>query len=99
VLLPEKEYAGMSKVIDLDLPLPPTAAQIASTMKLWALGRGEKGLANYRHIFGPTKAREFGLTMAELEQLAQELSPEAFDALLLEKAQQFVIPLPEFIKQ
>jgi hypothetical protein len=38
----------MPPIIDLDLPLPPTAEQIAQDMKRWALGRGEKGMANYR---------------------------------------------------
>ncbi|MDH3604861.1 MAG: hypothetical protein OEU26_35090 [Candidatus Tectomicrobia bacterium] len=38
----------MSLIIDLDLPLPPTAEQIAQDMKRWALGRGEKGMANYQ---------------------------------------------------
>ncbi len=89
----------MTKVIDLDLPLPPTAEHIASSMKLWALGRGAKGLANYRNIFGPTKARELGTSMEELEQRVQELSPEAFDAMLLDKAQRLVIPLAEFVQQ
>jgi predicted TIM-barrel fold metal-dependent hydrolase len=89
----------MARVIDLDLPIPPSAEQIASTMKLWALGRGEKGLANYRHIFGPAKARQLGTTIEELERLAAELSPDAFDAMLLEKAQRLVIPLEAFVAQ
>jgi predicted TIM-barrel fold metal-dependent hydrolase len=89
----------MSKVIDLDLPIPPSAEQIASTIKLWALGRGAKGLANYRHIFGPSKAREFGMSIEELEQLSRELSPEAFDAMLLEQAQRLVMSLAEFVTQ
>lgn len=89
----------MSKVIDLDLPIPPSAEQIASTMKLWALGRGAKGLANYRHIFGPSKARGFGVSIAELERLSRELSPDAFDAMLLERAQRLAMPLAAFITQ
>jgi uncharacterized protein len=89
----------MAKVIDLDLPIPSSAEQMAGTMKLWALGRGVKGLANYRHIFGPSKAREFGVSIEELEQLSQELSPDAFDAMLLERAQRLVMPLAEFVTQ
>jgi hypothetical protein len=89
----------MSSVIDLDLPIPPSAEQIASTMKLWAMGRGAKGLANYRHIFGPAKARELGMSMDELEHLSQTLAPAAFEAMLLEKAQRLVVPLPAFIAQ
>lgn len=89
----------MPKVIDLDLPIPPTAAQIASTMKSWALGRREKGVANYRHIFGPAKARAFGLSIDELEEMSQTMSAEAFDAMLLDKAQHLVVPLASFIEQ
>jgi glutamine synthetase type III len=89
----------MSPIIDLDLPLPPTADQIAREMKQWALGRGETGLANYRHIFGPRKARELGVNLDELEQLSRELSAEAFDKLLLEKAQSLVISLEDFVQQ
>jgi hypothetical protein len=89
----------MSKVINLDLPIPPSAEHIASTMKLWALGRGAKGVANYRHIFGPSKAREFGIPIEELEQLPEELAPEAFEAMLLEWAQRLVIPLADFVRQ
>ena len=89
----------MSKVIDLDLPIPPSVEQIAGTMKLWALGRGAKGLANYRHIFGPSKAREFGVSIEELEQLSRELSPEAFDVMLLERAQRLAMSLAEFVTQ
>jgi hypothetical protein len=68
-------------------------------MKQWALGRGEKGIANYRHIFGPRKARELGVSLDELEQLSRELSAEAFDKLLLEKAQSLVISLEDFVQQ
>lgn len=89
----------MHKVIDLDLPLPPTAEQIASTMKQWARGRGEKGLANYRYIFGPTKAREFGISMDELEDMARTLSADAFDAMLLDKARALEMPLETFVQQ
>ena len=89
----------MSPIIDLDLPLPPTAAQIAQDMKRWALGRNEKGLANYRYIFGPGKARELGVSLDELERRAQELPDAAFDEFLLEKAQPLVISLEDFVRQ
>ena len=46
----------MPPIIDLDLPLPPTAAQIARDMKRWALGRGEKGMANYSVYFRAEKS-------------------------------------------
>jgi predicted TIM-barrel fold metal-dependent hydrolase len=89
----------MSPIIDLDLPLPPTAEQIAQDMKRWALGRGAKGMANYRYIFGPRKALELGASLEELENLSQALSPAAFDNLLLEKAQSLVVSLEDFVHQ
>ena len=89
----------MPPIIDLDLPLPPTAEQIARDMKRWALGRGEKGVANYRYIFGPGKARELGVTLDELEHLSRALSDTAFDDLLLEYAQTLVISLADFVHQ
>jgi predicted TIM-barrel fold metal-dependent hydrolase len=89
----------MPPVIDLDLPLPPNAEQIAQDMKRWALGRNEQGIANYRYIFGPRKARELGVTLDELEQLARELPDAAFDELLLEKAQPLVMSLEDFVQQ
>ncbi len=89
----------MSPIIDLDLPLPPTAEQIARDMKRWALGRGEKGMANYRYIFGPRKAQELGVSLDELEQLSQELPAETFDEFLFEKAQSLVISLDDFVQQ
>ena len=74
----------MQRVIDLDLPIPPSAEEIAARMKLWALGRGEKGGANYRYIFGPSMAREFGTSIDELEMMSKEMSPQDFEKKLLD---------------
>lgn len=89
----------MSKVIDLCLDLPPSEEQIVRSMKLFAQGRGEKGAANYRYIFGQGKAREMGLTMDELEQMSEELSPEKFEDMLRERAKPLAVPLPQFVKE
>ncbi len=68
-------------------------------MKRWALGRNEKGMANYRYIFGPRKARELGIPLDELEHRAGERSDDAFDELLLEHAQPLMISLDDFVHQ
>ena len=66
----------MSKVIDLQLSLPPSMEEIISLAKLFTLGRGEKGMANYRNIFWPEKARSLGLTLEELDKMSDELPLE-----------------------
>ena len=89
----------MSKVIDLCLSLPPSEEQIVSMLKLFVLGRGEKGVANYRYIFGPGRARDLGLTIEELERMAEELSPEEFEGTLRERAKPMLVSLPQFVKE
>ena len=61
-------------IIDLDLDLPPDENQIVGGLEFFAQGRGQKGVANYRYIFGPGKVRAIGLTLEELERMTQELS-------------------------
>ena len=41
-----------SKVIDLELELPPTPEGIIESMRTFARGRTEQGSGNYRNIFG-----------------------------------------------
>jgi len=89
----------MLKVIDLCLDLPPGEEEIVSLIKLYVLDRREKGLANYRYIFGPAKVHALGLTFEELERMSGELSPEEFDSMLRDRAKQLVIPLPQFVKE
>jgi len=89
----------MSKVIDLCLDLPPDVEQVVGGLKLYTLRRDEKGVANYRYIFGPEKARAVGFTIEEMERIADELSPEEFDTMLRERAEKLVVSLPEFIKE
>jgi predicted TIM-barrel fold metal-dependent hydrolase len=89
----------MLKVIDLELSLPPSVEQIVSSLKDYVLRRGEKGLANYGNIFGPTKARSVELMPEELEQMAKELTPEELGDTLKEKVAKAVITLPQFVEQ
>jgi predicted TIM-barrel fold metal-dependent hydrolase len=89
----------MLKVIDLELSLPPSVEQIVSSLKDYVLRRGEKGLANYGNIFGPTKARSVELVPEELERMAKELTPEELEDALKEKVAKAVITLPQFVEQ
>jgi len=89
----------MAKVIDLELSLPPSVEQIVSSLKDYVLRRGEKGLANYGNIFGPTKARSLELVPEELERMAKELAPQELEDTLREKAAKAVITLPQFVEQ
>jgi len=88
----------MSKVIDLDLDLPDEE-EVVRFIKMFVLNRGDRGVANYRNIFGASKARELGLTLEELDRMADELSLKEFEDMLRERVKQVVVPLPEFVKQ
>jgi predicted TIM-barrel fold metal-dependent hydrolase len=89
----------MARVIDLELSLPPSVEEIVSSLKDYVLRRGEKGLANYGNIFGPTKARSLELMPEELERMAKELTPEELEDTLKERAAKAVITLPQFVEQ
>ncbi len=89
----------MSKVIDLELNLPPSVEQIVSSLKDFVLHRGEKGLANYGSIFGPTKARSLKFKPEELERMAKELSPKELDSILRKRAEKAIVTIPQFVKQ
>jgi hypothetical protein len=87
----------MSKVIDLELNLPPSVEEMVNRMKEFILHRSEKGLANYANIFGPAKARVLEFTTEELEQMA-DLPSEQLEDNLRERAEKVVITLPQFIE-
>ena len=89
----------MSKVIDLELDLPPSVEQIVDYFKDTVLRRSEKGLANYGNIFGPAKAYLLEFTVEELERMSKELSPEELDNTLRERAEKVVITLPQFVAE
>jgi hypothetical protein len=89
----------MSKVIDLELNLPPSVDKIVDFMKETVLRRGEKGMANYGNIFGAGKTRLIDLTVEELDRMSKELSPKELDKALRERAKKAVTTLPQFIAQ
>jgi len=89
----------MSKVIDLELDLPPTAEQMVDRMQEFILHRGEKGLANYANIFGPAKARALHFTPEEMERMQNELSPEELEGMLMQRAEKVAVTLPQFVEQ
>jgi hypothetical protein len=90
----------MSRVIDLELDLPPTNEdEIVGALKFFMQHRGEKGLANYLHIFGPGRARALGLTLPEVERMWDELSPQDFEAALRERAGGLATSLSAFVEE
>jgi len=89
----------MSKVIDLELNLPPTVEQTVDRLMEYVLHRDEKGLANYGNIFGAARARALEFTPEELELMRRELSPQELESRLHERAEKAVVPLPQFIGQ
>jgi len=89
----------MSKVIDLELNLPPTVEQTVDRLMEYVLHRDEKGLANYGNIFGEARARALEFTPEELELMRRELSPQELESRLRERAEKAVVPLPQFIEK
>jgi len=89
----------MSKIIDLRLDFPPTAQKIAETMKFFVLNKNDKGIANYRRIFGPRWAASIGTSFEELEKKNDELSEDQLTIFLQELAQKIVVTPTQFEKQ
>ena len=90
----------MSRVIDLELDLPPTSEdEIVGVLRVLMQHRGEQGLANYLNIFGPRRARALGLTLPDVERMWDELSPQEFEAALRERARGLTTSLSEFIDE
>ncbi len=89
----------MPKVIDLRLDFPLTADEITETMKLFALNKDARGVANYRRIFGPRWASSLGTSMEELEEKSAQLPEEEFSAYLMELAKKMALTPSQFVKQ
>ncbi|MBW2634155.1 MAG: amidohydrolase family protein [Deltaproteobacteria bacterium] len=89
----------MSKIIDLRLDFPPTAQKIAETMKFFVLNKNDKGIANYRRIFGPRWAASIGTSFEELEKKNDELSEDQLTTFLQELAQKIIVTPTQFEKQ
>jgi len=75
----------MTKVIDLRLDFPPSVDEIVAALKFVVLNRDGRGVANYRRIFGPRWVAATGVSLEELEKMADRLSEEKLDAFLREK--------------
>lgn len=89
----------MQKIIDLCLDVPPNEDHIVGELTRYTLQRNEPGLSNYRNIFGEEKAANLGLTLADLEKMAEDMSPEEFDGELRRRAKKVSTALPDFIKE
>jgi predicted TIM-barrel fold metal-dependent hydrolase len=90
----------MTQVIDLDLDLPPSsAAEVVGQIGALLRYRGQKGVPNYLHIFGPRMARALGLTLEQVERMWDELSTQEFENALREKAGGLAPSLPDFVQQ
>ncbi len=89
----------MGKYIDLCLDLPPDINRIVNGLKMYAFQKNQQGIANYRNIFGAEKARAVGLTLEELDQLAQALSPDKFDQEIRQRAAGIATSLPDFMHE
>src|SRR4030042_396791 len=90
----------MSQVIDLDLDLPPASeAEIVGQIRVLMQYRGQKGVPTYLHIFGPRMARALELTLAEVERMWDELSPQEFESALRERTGGLAPSLPDFVEQ
>jgi len=89
----------MQKVIDLRLDFPLTAEEIAERIKFFTLNKDGKGIANYRHIFGPRWASSLGMTFEKLEKKSEELPAEEYDTFLKHLAQKIALTPTEFIQQ
>lgn len=90
----------MSRVIDLDLNLPPiNEDEIVGEIRVLMEHRGEKGLPNYLNIFGPGRARALGLTLQELGRMWDELSPQEFEIALRERAGKLATSLAGFVNE
>jgi len=87
------------KVIDLELDLPPTAEELVERLKDYLFHSKEKGMANYGNIFGVQRARALDFTPEELQRMKKDMSPAAVDHMLMERAKQAVVTLPQFVKQ
>jgi predicted TIM-barrel fold metal-dependent hydrolase len=87
----------VTKVIDLKMDLPPSAAEMAKRMDF--LISGKEGVANYRRIFGPRWASALGMEFDDLEKKRDDLSWDAFNSLLVELAQNITVTPEQFISQ
>ena len=94
----EIEKGEVNRIIDLRLPIPPTAEDIAEKLKLLLSNPKVNGLANYKHIFGSNWAEQFGMSLEELKEKLIKLSPKAADDFLRDIGGQMAVSSSDFIK-
>ena len=89
----------MSKVIDLKLDIPPTAAEMAEKMDFLIANKAGDGAANYRRIFGPRWATALGMSLEDLEQKREAMASKDFKALLTDLAEKITLTPDQFVEQ
>lgn len=70
------------KTIDLGCSFPESADAVATTIKDIILNRENKGLANYKRIFGPQWAESLGMSMDEIEDQLDRMSETEINKLV-----------------
>ncbi|MBU2510302.1 amidohydrolase family protein [bacterium] len=70
------------KVIDLAVGFPESKEKIAKTIKQVFFNQDDKGLSNYKRIFGPKWAASLGMTIEEIEAGASRMAPEELEKLV-----------------
>lgn len=95
----EPESEIRDRIIDLRLPVPPTAEDIATKLNLLLSDPKANGLANYKHIFGPKWAEQFGISIEELKEKLLTLSPKEAKVFLRDVGKQMEVTPSAFIKE
>jgi predicted TIM-barrel fold metal-dependent hydrolase len=89
----------MGKIIDLCLNLPLSAEEIRLRLQALFMGAEARGVANYRHIFGPRLAEMIGLSLEEIEAKRNQLSEGQLASLLGSIAEQLFVPPEAFVRE
>ncbi len=70
------------KVIDLAVGFPESKADVVKTIKEIFFNDDDKGLSNYKRIFGPKWAASLGMTVEEIEAGVAEMPPDELERLV-----------------
>ncbi|MBT4264448.1 MAG: amidohydrolase family protein [Deltaproteobacteria bacterium] len=90
---------GVSCIIDLRLPLPPSREFMANRLKILFADPKSSGIANYQHIYGQKWAQQLGMSLEELQTDLAGLSEKALDKKLLKLAEPLAVSHEVFLKQ
>ena len=85
----------MRKVIDLCLDLPEDPASVTQTLRTMCL---DPNYAGYKHTYAPDIAARIGLTVPELDRVAQEEGEEAFLEVVSRAAKEHEVTPEDFVK-